>query len=116
MTEVSTVAAYNSADGSLLGNFPLTTPSQTREIIQAAAVAQGIWQAMPYAQRSACLGRVKDKLRDRAENIATIISQNSGKTIVDALATEVIPAVMAIQYYRKHGRRFVKPVKNRGGN
>ena len=52
---------------------------------------------------------MKNYIRDHADEIALRISKGTGKTLVDALATEVIPSVMACDWYAKHTAGFLKP-------
>ena len=43
-----------------------------------------------------------------ATKIAEVIARDNGKTRVDALNTEVLPAAMAVDYYARHARGFLK--------
>jgi succinate-semialdehyde dehydrogenase/glutarate-semialdehyde dehydrogenase len=52
--------------------------------------------------------RLRDYLARHAEKISEVISKDNGKTRVDALATEVLPATMAVEYYSRKAKRFLK--------
>jgi acyl-CoA reductase-like NAD-dependent aldehyde dehydrogenase len=108
--------AKNPADGSVIGSYRLDTSEDVLSKIRKAGEAQRIWALNSCKTRSACLKAVRDTLLDQAETVASTISRSTGKTLVDALATEIVPAVMAVDYYRKQAERFLKPVQSRGGN
>lgn len=55
-------------------------------------------------------------LAEHGEEIAAIISKENGKTMVDALATEIIPAALGVPYYCRLGKGFRKPRPIKGGN
>jgi succinate-semialdehyde dehydrogenase/glutarate-semialdehyde dehydrogenase len=104
------------ATGEILGYSRLTTPAELEAIIATARQAQGQWGALPVKKRIKYLRRVRDYLAAHADEIATIISQDNGKVRVDAMATEVLPATMAISYYMRKAKIFLKPVKCGTGN
>ncbi len=95
-------------------------PSDTAETIAAritqARTAHSEWAALPFAVRSDRLRVVKKRLAEEADFFAELISRENGKTRTDALATEILPAVLAIDFYRKRGRRILRPEKARGGH
>ncbi|UCG14506.1 MAG: aldehyde dehydrogenase family protein [Deltaproteobacteria bacterium] len=106
----------NPATGEVLGYSPLTGLEELEEIISNARNAQRNWAEIPVKQRVGYMVRVRDHVVEKAEELAEVISRDNGKTRVDALATEVMPAAMAIDYYAKHARGFLKPRRLRSGN
>lgn len=52
--------------------------------VRAASEAQPAWAAVPLIERAKILRRVTDLFRDRAEEIAQVLSAEIGKTITDA--------------------------------
>jgi len=93
-----------------------STPAQVAEAFALARRAQPTWAATPYPQRSAALKRVQALLVDRADEVAAVITGDTGKALVDALTAEVVPAVLAISYYRKAAGRVMRGTKATGGN
>ncbi|MDL2269487.1 aldehyde dehydrogenase family protein [Desulfosarcina sp. OttesenSCG-928-A07] len=86
------------------------------DILFRARIAQKVWADASYKDRSACLARAEAYLANNGEKISEIIHQDTGKLKLDAMATEVLPAAMAIRYYRKQGKRFLSPRPIRCGN
>jgi succinate-semialdehyde dehydrogenase/glutarate-semialdehyde dehydrogenase len=96
------------ASGEILGHSPLTPVAGLEQIIATARIAQKTWSNLPVKQRVKHLLRVRDYISQNAEEIAEVIAQDNGKTRVDALSTEVLPAVMSVDYYAKRAQKFLK--------
>jgi succinate-semialdehyde dehydrogenase/glutarate-semialdehyde dehydrogenase len=97
----------NPATGEVLGYSPLSTVDELNLIVDEARIAQESWAELPVKERVTYMIRVRDYLAQNAEDIAEIISMDNGKTRVDALSAEVLPAVMAVDYYVKRTRKFL---------
>ena len=98
----------NPATGQVLGYSPLTRLEDLEQIIRNARVAQKSWTELPVRERARHMFQLRDYLARNAEEVARVISIDNGKTRVDALTTEVLPAVMAVDYYAKRAKRFLK--------
>jgi len=106
----------NPATGEILGYSELTPVAELKNIVERARSAQESWSRLSLRQRKTYLKRVRRYLADHADEIAEIISKDNGKVRIDAMAGEVLPASMAISYYMRKARRFLKPVKCGTGN
>lgn len=91
-----------------------------REIVETAVIAarsvQPEWEARGWAYRSAILKRVGRLVAERADALAELVSAENGKTKTDALATEILPAVLAVDFYRSHCERLMRPRSLEGGS
>jgi acyl-CoA reductase-like NAD-dependent aldehyde dehydrogenase len=106
----------NPATGKILGYSPLTDVDELKEIVVNARIAQKSWTNLGVKKRVKYMMRVRDYMAENAEEIAEVISRDNGKTRVDALATEVMPAIMATDYYTKRAKRFLKDRRIWPGN
>ncbi|MDR2069768.1 MAG: aldehyde dehydrogenase family protein [Spirochaetaceae bacterium] len=98
------------------GGKGLQNTARAAEKIQAARKAQGLWAALPYRERARRLKRAAGYLGDHFDELTELIHRENGKVKIDALAAEVLPAVMALSYYIKEGKKFLAPRALRGGN
>jgi succinate-semialdehyde dehydrogenase/glutarate-semialdehyde dehydrogenase len=89
---------------------------ETAEIIKQARDAQRIWAETSYGERAARLKESARRLGSGVTEITEIIHRENGKLRIDALAAELIPAVMAIHYYIKKGRFLCRSRRIGGGN
>ena len=108
-TEVSTrTVCRNPATGEILGHSPLTPVEDLTGVVERARAAQRTWAALSMEERVRAIVRVREHVVTHAEEIAEVIARENGKTRVDALVTEVLPAALAADYYGKQARRFLK--------
>ena len=98
----------NPATGEILGYSPLTDLQELEQIISRAKIAQMSWSKLEVEERRRYMLRIRDYLVQHAEKISEVISKDNGKTRVDALTTEVLPAAMAVNYYTKYAKKFLK--------
>jgi len=85
----------------------MDTAEGIAEKISLIKKAQPEWGRLPYRERSARLAGVGRYLAGHKTEIIRAIHEDNGKLLVDALATELIPAIMALDYYRRRaGKAF----------
>jgi len=92
------------------------THNEFHELVNKARKAQNIWAELSYNERARRIKKAGHSLADKRDEVTEIIHKENGKLKIDALAAEVIPALMAVPYYIRQGRRLCKPQKIRGGN
>ncbi|MDR0643525.1 MAG: aldehyde dehydrogenase family protein [Treponema sp.] len=78
------------------------------EIIVKARAAQKLWENLPYSEKAKRLKEAARSLGQSVDEIARVIHEDNGKLTIDALATEVLPAILAMNFYIKNGRKFVR--------
>lgn len=107
---------FNPATGESLGFSKLHTIDELKEMIRRGAEAQILWEEYLLTERIKYVLKIREYIVDNADKIAEIISRDNGKTRIDALATEVLPAAMGISFYCKNARSFLQDKKLGGGN
>ncbi len=110
------IGSVNPATGESLGFSKLQTIEELGEMILLASETQKYWGELPVDARIKLVLKVRDFIVDNADRIADTISRDNGKTTVDAMATEVVPAVMAVSYYCKNAERFLRDKNVKSGN
>jgi acyl-CoA reductase-like NAD-dependent aldehyde dehydrogenase len=101
-------ACMNPATGEVIGNVPLHTSDDVHTAVALARDAQPEWAALPVKVRVKFLKRIQDYILENADELADIISRDNGKTRTDAMATEVLPAALALDYYCRKAKSFLK--------
>jgi acyl-CoA reductase-like NAD-dependent aldehyde dehydrogenase len=102
---------FNPATGNELGSVSNTDLSKISEMINTARTAQLQWASLPFKERKRHILKIRDYIVKNSDRIAGVISKNSGKTRIDALATEVIPCALSAAWYAKNAENALKPVK-----
>src|SRR6195256_1990444 len=76
----------NPATGETIGQTPLTTAAEVNAVIECAAAAFPAWRRTPPEDRIQPLFKLKQLLEDHVEELGRIITQENGKTWVEAKA------------------------------
>jgi len=106
----------NPATQEILGYSSLTSLDTFRQILKNAQKAQASWSKLSTETRSDYMIRVRDYMVRHSDELADIIAKDNGKTHIDALSAEVMPAIMGIQYYAKRAKKFLKDRRITPGN
>ncbi len=97
MSEV--FATTSPAEGKALSPVAATSLSAIGGIISRAREAQLTWAEVPVAKRVKTIAKVKAKLLARAEEIAKLVHDETGKPDVEALLGEVLPSADVVGYW-----------------
>ncbi|USK36258.1 NAD-dependent succinate-semialdehyde dehydrogenase [Bacillus sp. F19] len=95
----------NPATGEKVDTVYFAGEEETNWAIQAAENAFPQWAAFTAEQRSSYLWRIVEKLREKKEEMAQIITKEMGKTIHHA-RQEVASTVAFFQWYAEEARRI----------
>jgi len=90
-----------------LGEIEVTGAEDVRAAVERARKAQPAWAELSFAQRARYLRRAVQNLVDRQDELVDVIVKETGKPRVEALATEIIAACDALEFYAKRARRIL---------
>ncbi|WP_324808623.1 NAD-dependent succinate-semialdehyde dehydrogenase [Sphingomonas sp. LY29] len=107
----------NPVSGSGIAALPMATSADLQEALAAADRAWPSWRATEVDKRGAILHKTADLLRERADAIARILTQEQGKPLGEA-KLEVIGSASMFDWYaeeikRDYGRTLVRPTGQR---
>lgn len=91
--------------GEVLGTVSKGDKYKTRLAIDAAKDALSSWSKLTARERYNYLNRVAEILRERTDEIATIITKEMGKPVQEA-KTEISLAIDYLEWYAEEGRRI----------
>lgn len=94
----------NPATEKPLGQLPHAGASDLDQALAAAAKGFKVWRATSAYERAKVLRKAANLVRERAETIARIMTQEQGKIIAEARA-EVLATADIIEWYAEEGRR-----------
>lgn len=102
------VQSLNPATGEVWQEYESASAEDVRKLVAHARVAQETWGALALEQRAVYLQRVAELVLAQGMDIARLVTRENGKPTVEALATEIMPALDFIRYYLKHGKRLLR--------
>ncbi|MCU5782591.1 succinate-semialdehyde dehydrogenase [Alcanivorax balearicus MACL04] len=113
---MTVVIDTNPATGKAVAELNETDLATLPERFEKARQAQRIWAAKSFKERAVHIKRMRNYIRDNAEELARVVSESNGKTLVDALATEVLPCALACQWYSRNAEKVLAAKRRPGGS
>jgi succinate-semialdehyde dehydrogenase/glutarate-semialdehyde dehydrogenase len=100
-----------------IADLPLASPADIEEALAASDRAWPAWKATDVEKRAAILHKTADLLKERADHIARILTQEQGKPVGEA-RLEVLGSAQMFSWYaeeikRDYGRTLVRPTGQR---
>lgn len=93
---VDVLAVQDPGNGEVLYNVPAGCAADINRAAGRAAAAQPAWRNVPAEQRIQCLFKMKRILEEHADEIASLCTRESGKTLAESRA-EIVRAVENIE-------------------
>jgi betaine-aldehyde dehydrogenase len=92
----------NPADGSVTAVVDEATEADARDAVAAARAAfdDGAWPATPVAERAALLDRIADLLQRDKEDLASLETRDTGKTLVES-RIDIDDVTSVFRYYAR---------------
>ncbi|TVQ18786.1 MAG: aldehyde dehydrogenase family protein [Spirochaetaceae bacterium] len=106
----------NPATGAAVAEIAEHTAEQVAEAAERARDAQREWSATSVSHRARIIRRARRFVADNADRLAAIVSECTGKPRIDALATEVLPAAVMVDYYARIAPRVLRPHRIAGSS
>jgi succinate-semialdehyde dehydrogenase/glutarate-semialdehyde dehydrogenase len=94
----------NPATGKALAHLPHASTADLDAALAAARKAFQLWRATTAYDRSKLMRKAADLLRERAEHVAKVLTQEQGKVFGEA-RIEVLTSADIIDWYAEEGRR-----------
>jgi acyl-CoA reductase-like NAD-dependent aldehyde dehydrogenase len=107
--ERTTIPCVDPATRTRLGEVPVVGPSEVRERVARARRAQQTLGATSFAERRRLLGYVLDHVLSHADELATMVVRDAGKTRENAMLGEIWPVCEKLRHTIAHGEKYLRP-------
>ena len=105
------VVSYDPATGEEVGRAPLRSAEEVRAAVARARAAQKAWAEASYAERGRVVMRARRLVLEEMEEVALLISRESGKPVAEAFTMEITPTLDLMQFFARRTARLLKPEK-----
>ena len=99
----------NPATGEENGRTPIYTPEEVKQAVASARAAQLSWAKLSYEARGQYILRAREVVLAQLEEIATLISIETGKPKPEATSMEVVPTLDLMHYFANKTAKLLKP-------
>jgi acyl-CoA reductase-like NAD-dependent aldehyde dehydrogenase len=110
------IVSENPADGSIVGEFPMTNAEDVRQAVARAKTAQPAWAARGVGERLQILRRFQQLLLKNQNQVAELITREAGKPLVESLTTEVLVVLDGARFLLDNAYQRLKPERVPHGN
>jgi succinate-semialdehyde dehydrogenase/glutarate-semialdehyde dehydrogenase len=103
------VISYDPATGEEVGRAPLSTPDDVSRAVERARAARKSWTALSFRERASFVMRARSLVLEELEEIAALVSRESGKPSAEAVSMEIVPTLDLMQFFARKSARLLKP-------
>lgn len=84
------------------------TAQEAEERVAKARLAQAVWKARSVRERVRCMRPIREAIAARMDEIVQVISDETGKPAMDALAGDVMVTLEQLRYYERNSARILR--------
>ncbi|MGB8507605.1 MAG: aldehyde dehydrogenase family protein, partial [Pyrinomonadaceae bacterium] len=103
------IISRDPATGEELGRVPVRTMDEVAAAVSRARAAQKRWGALSFRERGEVVMRAREIVLREMDEIAELISRETGKPVVEAVSMELTPTLDLMRYFAKTAARMLKP-------
>src|SRR5438132_3322242 len=105
------LVSYDPATGEEVGRAPLRTPAEVEQAVRRARTAQPSWASLSFRDRARVILKAREIMLSEMDQIASLISRETGKPVSEALAMELVPTLDAMQYFARKSEALLRQQK-----
>lgn len=103
--------SFNSSDGEILGSVEISTPEDVKKAFKKAEESFYFWKKVPLEKRIIFVKRAGKVIFEKRDEIATLITKETGKPLMESYLSDVLSSLDAISYYCKYSKKILKREK-----
>src|SRR3954469_3503667 len=100
---------FNPATTQEIGRAPLTMPEEVARAVGRAREAQASWAGRSFPERGSIIREARKIILNELDDIAALISRETGKPAAEAMAMEMAPALDLMQYFARKSASLLRP-------
>ena len=105
------IVSYDPATGAEVGRVPVTSAEDVAAAVAKGREVFGNWKKTSFADRKRLVMAAREVILSQIDEIAHLISRESGKPFGEAIALEIAPVLDLMQYFARKAERLLRPAK-----
>ena len=101
-TQTHEIISYDPSTGDEIGRAPLMNASDISAAVNKARAAQPAWARLLYRSRAQFILRARELVLEQLEEIAKLISRETGKPAAEAISMEIVPTLDLMHYFAEN--------------
>src|SRR6185503_18238596 len=103
--------SYDPATGAEIGRAPLAVSDEVKAAVSRARAAQPTWASRSFRERGRVVLKARELLLAEREEIALLVSRETGKPVAEALSMEIVPTLDTMHYFAHASENLLRPQK-----
>ncbi len=105
------IISYNPATGAEVGRVPQMSADEVKAAVTRSRIAFQNWKKTSFKERAAYIMRAREVILSQMDEIAHLISAESGKPFGEAISMEIAPVLDLMQYFARNTEKLLRPTK-----
>jgi succinate-semialdehyde dehydrogenase/glutarate-semialdehyde dehydrogenase len=102
------IVSFDPATGEEVGRVHHCSATEVVRAVERARAAQKEWAELSLRERAALILRARELILNEMDEIAQLISRESGKPTAEAVAMEIVPTLDLMRYFARHTGRLLR--------
>ena len=98
-TQTREIVVHDPSTGEEIGRAPLMNEDDVAAAVERARLAQPAWAKLSYRERARFILRAREAVLEQLEEIAKLISRETGKPPTEAISMEIVPTLDLMHYF-----------------
>lgn len=100
--------SFNPRTGEVIREIPANAPAEVADIVANARKVAPEWAAIPIEGRVRMMREVRERIYELSDNIVETVAAECGKPTTEALAHDVLPALIMLNGYEHIAQKALK--------
>lgn len=106
--QVRELVSVDPSTGAEIGRVPLMEAADVAAAVSRARAAQPAWAKLSYRERARLILRAREIVLDQLDDIATLVSRETGKPVTEAISMEIVPTLDLMHYFAENTKQILK--------
>src|SRR5690349_9198355 len=107
-TELREIVSIDPSTGQEIGRVPLLNTTDVNAAVKRARQAQVAWAKLSFRARAQLILKARAVVLAHVDEIALLISRETGKPPAEAIAMEVTPTLDLMQFFARNAERMLQ--------
>lgn len=105
------IISFNPATGEEIGRVAVTSPDDVTAAVERSRIAFQKWKITSFEERKHLVMAAREVVLAEIDDIASLISRESGKPVAEALSMEIAPVLDLMQWVARGAEKMLRPRK-----
>ena len=108
LSQTRQIVSHDPSTGEEIGRAPLMDATQVAAAVNRGRAVQPAWAKLSYRERARFILRARALVLDQLEEIAKLISRETGKPKSEAISMEIVPTLDLMHYFARHTHQLLE--------